>query len=79
MVVSECKNPEHRTHAFDVNGAFSAYISVILFLMYCIDTFLKYRELQQIRSCQDSSDSLKGDSKSVFLLSCFSKQFDIKY
>ena len=76
-LVSECDNPEHNTHAFDVNGAFSAYLSVMLFLMYCIDTRLKYKELQLIRSFQDSSENLKGNSKSVMLLS-FVSIFDIR-
>ena len=76
-LVSECDNPEHKTHAFDVNGAFSAYLSVMLFLMYCIDTRLKYKELHLIRSFQDSSENLKGNSKSVMLLS-FVSIFDIR-
>merc|ERR1712150_131745 len=50
--VLECDNGEHRTHAFDINGAFSAYLSIILFILYSIDVFIKHKELKEIK-CPD--------------------------
>ena len=43
---SECKNPKHNTHAFDLNGAMSAYLLFFLLIIYIADAFLKYKDRQ---------------------------------
>ena len=42
----ECKNPEHNTHAFDLNGALSAYLLFFLLIIYTVDAFSKYKDRQ---------------------------------
>ena len=42
----ECRNPEHNTHAFDLNGAMSAYLLFFLLIIYVVDAFSKYKDRQ---------------------------------
>ena len=42
----ECKNPEHNTHAFDLNGAMSAYLLFFLLIVNTVDGFSKYQNRQ---------------------------------
>ena len=32
------------THAFDLNAALTAYVAIMLFIFYAIDSFLKYKD-----------------------------------
>merc|ERR1712150_22974 len=47
--VSKCKNQDHKTHAFDLNGAISTYLALMLFIFYALDSFLKYKDLKYIK------------------------------
>ena len=42
--VRQCENKDHKTHAFDLNGALSAYLLFMLTIAYAIDSFLKYKD-----------------------------------
>ena len=61
LLVLECDNGEHRTHAFDINGAFSAYLSIILFILYSIDVFIKHKELKEIKCPDETPDTSVGE------------------